>query len=88
VTQLFLTSLLVKAEWETPFKYAPKGRFFLNETHAVKARFMSNIGFYAYGEIPGVDAKILSIPLRNVIPMSILSYYFQLYFVQRWSFPL
>jgi hypothetical protein len=57
---------MVKAEWLNPFKYAPKGRFFLNETHAVKARYMSNIGFYKYGNVEGVDGKIIAIPFKNV----------------------
>jgi len=67
---LFTAALALEMNWENPFhpRYAHKSRFFMNETHAMKSRFMSNLGIYPYkrSKIQGMKVTSLILPFNEV----------------------
>ena len=67
-TEIYLTSLTLAADWEVPFHYGNSrlGRFYINSTHAVKTKFMSNVGYYKAAEVEDLNATIVALPLKDV----------------------
>ncbi|CAG7837984.1 unnamed protein product [Allacma fusca] len=66
-TDIYLTSLLVAADWETPFHYGNSrlARFYINSTHAIKTKYMANVGYYKYAELDELNATVVALPLKQ-----------------------